>query len=99
MVIAIFRSRVAKEHVEEFERRYAEMSALVEAIPSSNNLDFYIGALLKKANGRAQLCLTKDLWHITPNSVVLDFPAQGRCVDLEFRASNYNLDDLTSNYR
>ena len=33
MVIAIFRSRVAKEHVEEFERRYAEMSELVEAIP------------------------------------------------------------------
>ncbi len=33
MVIAIFRSRVAKEHVEEFKRRYAEMSALIEAIP------------------------------------------------------------------
>lgn len=66
---------------------------------SSNNLDFYIGALLKKANGGAQLCLTKDLWHITPNNEVLDFPAQGRCVDLEFRASNYNLDDLTSKYR
>lgn len=66
---------------------------------SSNNLDFYIGALLKKANGGAQLCLTKDLWHITPNDEVLDFPAQGRCVDLEFRASNYNLDDLTSRYR
>jgi len=33
MVIAIFRSRVAKQHVEEFERRYSEMSALVAAIP------------------------------------------------------------------
>lgn len=33
MIIAFFRSRVAKEHGGEFERRYAEMSALVEAIP------------------------------------------------------------------
>jgi len=33
VVIAIFRSRVAKEHGDEFERRYAEMSELVEAIP------------------------------------------------------------------
>ena len=33
MIIAIFRSRVAKEHGGEFGRRYAEMSALVEAIP------------------------------------------------------------------
>ena len=33
MIIAVFRSRVAKEHGGEFERRYAEMSALVEAIP------------------------------------------------------------------
>lgn len=66
---------------------------------SSNNLNFYVGALLKKANGGAQLCITKDLWHITPKGEVLDFPMQGRCVDLEFRASNYNLDDLTSNYR
>ena len=30
MIIAVFRSRVAKEHGGEFERRYAEMSALVE---------------------------------------------------------------------
>lgn len=35
MVIAIFRSRVAKQHVEEFERRYSEMSALVAAIPDT----------------------------------------------------------------
>ena len=33
MIIAIFRSRVAKEHAAEFKKRYAEMSALVEAIP------------------------------------------------------------------
>lgn len=33
MVIAIFRSRVAKEHAAEFKRRYAEMSALIEVIP------------------------------------------------------------------
>ena len=33
MIIAVFRSRVAKEHGGEFERRYAEMSRLSEAIP------------------------------------------------------------------
>lgn len=66
---------------------------------SSNNLNFYIGSLLKKSSGGAQLCITKDLWHINPKGEVLDFPTQGKCVDLEFRASNYNLDDLTSNYR
>ncbi len=66
---------------------------------SSNKLNFYVGGLLKKANGGAQLCITKDLWHVAPKGEILDFPMQGRCIDLEFRASNYNLDDLTSNYR
>jgi len=66
----------------------------------SNKLNFYIGALLKKANGGARLCLTKDLYYITPMNEVIDFPMEeGKCVDLKFRASSFSLDDLTGNYR
>ncbi|MBX3032596.1 MAG: hypothetical protein KF865_01630 [Bdellovibrionaceae bacterium] len=67
---------------------------------ATNKLNFYIGALLKKANGGAKLCLTRDLYYVTPLNEVIDFPIEeGKCVDLEFRASNYSLDDLTGNYR
>lgn len=67
---------------------------------TSNKLNFYIGALLKKTDGGARLCLTKDLYYITPMNEMIDFPMEeGKCVDLEFHASNYSLDDLTGNYR
>ncbi len=67
---------------------------------SSNKLNFYIGSLLKKSNGGARLCFTKDLYYITSMNEVIDFPMEdGKCVDLEFGASTYSLDDLTANYR
>ena len=44
MIIAVFRSRVAKEHGGEFERRYAEMSALVEAIPGYRSHESFSSA-------------------------------------------------------
>ena len=44
MIIAVFRSRVAKEHGGEFERRYAEMSALVEAIPGYGSHESFSSA-------------------------------------------------------
>lgn len=39
MVIAIFRSRVADKHMEEFEKRYDEMSKLIAEIPGYGRHD------------------------------------------------------------
>ena len=66
---------------------------------AANSLSLYIGRLSLKDGDVPQLCLTKDLFFVTEEKEILDFQMNGRCIKLEYRASNYTLDDLTSNYR